>query len=166
MLGVIGQFTGILGTMYYEKSLKDFEVRTMIYWSTVISIISGFASYAFANRWNLDMHISDIVFIVFTDTIFGVISQAMNLLPTLALFAKITPTKIEGTVFAFLTGTTNLASTVISPLVGVWINEHYVGVTADNLSSYKTLCLISMLTSFLGFLIIPLIPMKEHIKAY
>ena len=70
MLGVIGQFTGILGTMYYEKSLKDFEVRTMIYWSTVISIISGFASYAFANRWNLDMHISDIVFIVFTDTIF------------------------------------------------------------------------------------------------
>ena len=90
----------------------------------------------------------------------------MNLLPTLALFAKITPTKIEGTVFAFLTGTTNLASVVISPLVGVWINEHYVGVTADNLSNYKMLCLISMLTSFLGFLIIPLIPMQEQIKTY
>ena len=46
----------------------------------------------------------------------------MNLLPTLALFAKITPTKIEGTVFAFLTGTTNLANNVLAPLVGVWIN--------------------------------------------
>lgn len=77
------------------------------------------------------------VFIVMTDTIFGVISQAMNLLPTLALFAKITPTKIEGTVFAFLTGTTNLASSVISPLIGAWINDSFIGVTADNLSNYK-----------------------------
>jgi len=87
----------------------------------------------------------------------------MNLLPTLALFAKITPTKIEGTVFAFLTGTTNLASSVLSPLVGVYINEKFVGVTADDLSNYKYLCFITMLTSFLGFLILPMIPKKAQI---
>lgn len=61
----------------------------------------------------------------------------MNTLPTLALFAKITPPKIEGTVFAFLTGTTNLANNVIAPMIGVWINENFVGVTADDLSKYK-----------------------------
>ena len=63
----------------------------------------------------------------------------MSTLPTLALFAKITPVKIEGTVFAFLTGTTNLAANVISPMIGVWINEKYFNVTAEDLSQYKNL---------------------------
>jgi MFS family permease len=144
MMGIIGQFTTILGTMYYEAKLKDIEVRKLIYWSTVISIISGFCSLAFALRLNVKLGISDMIYVVFTDTIFGVISQAMNLLPCLALFAKVTPKRIEGTVFAFLTGATNLASTVISPLIGVWINEKFIGVTADNIGSknYKWLCIV------------------------
>ncbi len=65
-------------------------------------------------RLNLRFNISDGFFIVVTDTIFGIMIQAMNFLPTLALFAKITPHKIEGTVFAFLTGTSNLASIILS----------------------------------------------------
>ena len=90
--------------MYYEAYLKDLEVRRVLYWSTIFSVISSVASYAFAVRLNLLIGVNDIVFILLTDTMFGVISLAMNTLPTLALFAKITPTKIEGTVFAFLTG--------------------------------------------------------------
>jgi hypothetical protein len=117
-------------------------------------------------RWNTLIGVNDVVFIVLTDTVFGVISLAMNTLPTLALFAKITPRKIEGTVFAFLTGTTNLANNVIAPMVGVWINDRFVGVTADDLSKYKMLCLIGLATSFLGFLILPLIPWKEDIQRY
>jgi hypothetical protein len=166
MLGVIGSFTSVFGTMYYEKYLKDIEVRTVLYWATCVSIISSCFSLMFAMRWNLYLHINDIIFVVFTDTVFGVISLAMNTLPTLALFAKITPTKIEGTVFAFLTGTTNLANNVLSPMVGVWLNEKFVGVTADDLSKYKNLCLIGLVTSFLGFLILPLIPLKEDIIRY
>jgi hypothetical protein len=117
-------------------------------------------------RWNKYIHVNDIAFIVVTDTIFNVISMAMNTLPTMALFAKVTPTKIEGTVFAFLTGTTNLANNVISPMIGVWINQRFVGVTADNLSKYKYLCLIGLVTSLLGFLILPLIPLKGDIERY
>ena len=161
MLGVIGQVTSVFGSMFYEQNLKDIEVRTVLYWSTVCSIISSLSSYAFALRLNLAIGLPDVVFIVLTDTIFGVISLAMSVLPTLALFAKVTPKKIEGTVFAFLTGTTNLANNVLSPMIGVWINEKFVGVTADDLSKYKNLCLISIMTSFLGFLILPLIPKKD-----
>lgn len=166
MLGVVGQITGVFGTIYYEAYLKDVDVRTVLYWSTICSIVSSFSQYAFAMRWNVLLGVNDIVFILLTDTIFGVISLAMNTLPTLALFAKITPKKIEGTVFAFLTGTTNLANNVISPMIGVWINQKFVGVTADDLSKYKMLCLISLATSFLGFLILPLIPRKEDIAKY
>ena len=149
--------------MYYEAYLKDLEVRKVLYWSTIFSVISSVSQYAFAIRFNLLIGINDIVFILLTDTMFGVISLAMNTLPTLALFAKITPTKIEGTVFAFLTGTTNLANSVLSPMVGVWLNEKFVGVTADDLSKYKDLCLIGIISSVLGFLILPLIPLKSDI---
>ena len=134
MLGVIGQITSVFGTMYYEAQLKDIEVRTLLYWSTVVSVISSLAGWGFALRWNLLLGINDMIFVILTDTIFGTISLAMNTLPTLALFAKITPTKIEGTVFAFLTGTTNLANNVLSPMIGVWVNDQFVGVTAEDLS--------------------------------
>jgi len=89
--------------------------------------------------------------------------MSMNILPSLALFAKITPPGIEGTMFAFLTGTWNFADGVLSPLVGAWLNKNFAGVTADNLRNYPRLCLFAFLCSFLGLLILPLIPMKKDI---
>jgi len=152
--------------MYYEYKLKDVEVRSLLYYSTIFSLVSSLSQYAFALRLNVLFGIPDVAFIILTDTIFGVISLAMNTLPTLALFAKITPKKIEGTVFAFLTGTTNLANNVLAPMVGVWINEKFVGVTADDLSNYKNLCFVGIITSVLGFLILLLIPLKDQIAQY
>lgn len=166
MLGTIGQFTSILGVQFYSEYLKDVEVRTVMYYSTICSIISSLSQYAMACRWNKQIGVNDIVFIVCTDTIFGIMGLAMNTLPTLALFAKVTPAKIEGTVFAFLTGTTNLANSVLAPMVGVFINDKFAGVTADDLSNYKKLCLISLATSFLGFFILPLIPRKADINKW
>lgn len=74
MLGTVGSFTGFLGCMYYEQNLKDIEVNTLIYWSTVVSCLSGLCQYAFAMRWNKQMGINDMAFILVTDTAFGVIS--------------------------------------------------------------------------------------------
>jgi len=101
------------------------------------------------------------LYIILTDTIFGALGLAMGTLPMMAMFAKITPKKIEGTVFAFLTGTTNLAHTVISPMVGVWINSTFVGVTTKDLSNYSTLCFIVFISSFFAFIALPLIPLKS-----
>jgi len=166
LLGTIGQFTSILGTMYYENQLKDIEVRTVLYWSTIVSVVSSICQYAFVMRWNKYIYVNDMAFILVTDTIFSVIGMAMGTLPTMALFAKVTPPKIEGTVFAFLTGTTNLANNVLSPMIGVWINQKFVGVTGENLANYKYLVLIGLASSVLGFLILPLIPLKSDIERY
>ena len=81
-------------------------------------------------RWNLAIGVIDIIFIIFTDVVFGCLALALNVLPSLALFAKITPPGVEGTIFAFLTGTWNLADGVVSPMIGAWINKTFVGVDA------------------------------------
>jgi hypothetical protein len=159
MLGVISRVCHILGTMYYKAYLKDVETRTIIFWSTVISVFSTFIHYCFAMRFNLYFGISDIIFVIFTDVVFGCLALAMNVLPSLALFAKITPPGIEGTIFAFLTGSWNFADTVLSPLIGATLNKQFVGVSAKNLTNYHTLCLFSFICSFTGFILVPLIPL-------
>lgn len=131
-----------------------------------MSCVSTFIHYAFAMRWNISLGISDLVFIVFTDVVFGCLALAMNILPCLALFAKITPPGIEGTIFAFLTGSWNFADGVISPMVGAQINKYFGQVTAKDLHNYSKLTLIAFICSFLGFVILPLIPKKDQIEAY
>lgn len=82
----------------------------------------------------------------------------------MALFAKITPARIEGTMFAFLTGTSNFDSGVMQPMLGTFINNQFVGVNKDDQSRYSTLCLIGFFCSFFGFAIAFMIPLKETIQ--
>ena len=88
----------------------------------------------------------------------------MNILPCLALFAKITPPGIEGTVFAFLTGTWNLDQSVLQPMGGSLINAQFVGVNKDDQSGYSTLCLISLICAFLNFALLPLVALRKDIR--
>ena len=105
-------------------------------------VFSTGLKFCFASRWNLEVGVSDMMFLVFTDVVFGCLVLAMNILPCLALFAKITPPGIEGTVFAFLTGTWNMADSVLSPMVGAQINSKFFNVTSKDLSNYPKLCLV------------------------
>ena len=130
------------------------------------SICAAFSKWLLALRINIKLGIPDLIYLILTDTLFGSLGLAMGTLPMMAMFAKITPKKIEGTVFAFLTGTTNLSKSVLAPMIGVWINSTFVGVTTKDLSKYSTLCLIVFVCSFLTFLILPLVPLKSQIKEW
>jgi Na+/melibiose symporter-like transporter len=163
MITLIGQVCSILGVILYEKFLKEMEVRTVLFWNVGLTILGAFLNYCFAMRWNVEIGISDYAFIIFTDVVFGAITTAFSTLPIMALFAKITPRRVEGTVFAFLTGTSNLDQGVIAPLMGAWINNQFVGVNKDDQSGYSTLALISLILAPLGFAIVFLIPKKEDI---
>ena len=79
------------------------------------------------------MGISDLFFIIFTTVITDTLAMSFSLMPTMVLFAKITPKYIEATVFALLTGCSNLSFAVLSPMVGAFINDMFVHVTTDNL---------------------------------
>lgn len=65
-----------------------------------------------------------------------------------------------------MTSFTNLDTLVLQPLIGAWINYEFVGVTKDDMSKYSTLCLIAFICSFIGFALLPLIPLKKDIRRY
>ena len=112
--------------------MKDMEVRTVLFWNAILGVIGAFLSYCFAMRWNLEWGVSDYFFLIFTDVVFGAVTMAFGTLPILAFFAKITPKRIEGTMYAFLTGCSNLDGNVIKVVLGTWINNEYVGVNKDD----------------------------------
>ena len=97
---------------------------------------------------------------VITDTL----STAFSQLPVLVLFAKITPKNIEATVFALFTGVLNFSAIVLSPNMGIIINDLFVGVSLTSLSNYYKLVFIQMMLSLLPLLLLHLIPMKEEIE--
>ena len=166
MFGVISRACHIIGTVIYKNYFKQTETRTVIFYSTVISVISSFVHLVFALRWNLLMGIPDLAFIIFTDVVFGCFSLAFCILPCMALFAKITPPGIEGTIFAFLTGIWNFSDGVISPLIGNLVNQKFAHVTASDLSNYHKLMMATFLSSFLGFFLLHLIPLEDDIARY
>ena len=132
----------------------------MILSAMIAGVIGSFLIFVFAKRWNLDIGIPDIYFLFFTDVVLSIIITLLYTLPIMALFAKITPKRIEATTFAFLTGTMDFANTVISPGEGTLINHEFVGVNRNDLSQFSTLCLIGLIGSILTFVLLPLIPTK------
>ena len=84
-------------------------------------------------------------------------------MPLLVLFAKITPHHIEATVFAFITGISNLSSTVISPWMGAVINDTFVHVGKSNLPDIYILVLISICMMFVPLAFLWLIPSRKEL---
>ena len=116
-----------------------------------------------AYRWNLEADIPDMAWIVTTDLIVGICTTAFFTLPIMALFAKVIPERVEGTMFAFLEGAMNFDLKVIRPMIGTLINYEFVGVDKDDQSGWNTLTLIKLGSSFIGFALVFLIPLKRDI---
>ena len=81
----------------------------MVFWSMLFKTFALTLDYLFACRYNVQWGIPDLVFLFFSDSVFGTLGYTLRLLPMTALFGKITPPRIEGTIFAFLTGTMNFS---------------------------------------------------------
>lgn len=132
ILILIAQICHVIGALLYKGWFRDIDTRWMIFWAFVVMTIAAFLNYTFAMRWNLEIGIPDLVFLLFTDIVFNTVVTILIVLPLFALFAKVTPRKIEGTIFAFLTGTMNLGYAIISPAIGAWYNHQFVGVNKND----------------------------------
>ena len=114
-------------------------------------------------RYNITvLGMSDIYFTVITSLFDGTFALAFSLLPTLVLFTRITPSLIEASMFALLTGSFNFANEVASPFVGSMVCKIF-GVTSENLDNYPTLLCIQVFTTLLCLFFIQLLPTNAEL---
>ena len=109
--------------MLYKAFFRTYDTRFLVFLSFCIKSTGLIFEYMFASRTNLEWGIPDMVFLFFSDIIFNNFAYILLVLPIMAYFAKVTPSKIEGTIFAFLTGVMNLSYTLIAPATGTFINK-------------------------------------------
>ena len=166
MLGVIGSFTLLCGVFLYSRIFKNYEVRTLLRWAILINFIGALFGLMLALRINVYLGINDLAFVIFSSAITDTLGLAFSQLPSLVLFAKITPKYIEATVYALLTGVFNMSNFFLSPMIGVLINRLFVNVTTSNLDQFYILLLIQMAFIPLPLLLLRLIPLKKEIKEF
>lgn len=86
-------------------------------------------------------------------------------MPFLSLCAKITPKRVEGSVFALLMGIRNFQVSVLAPMVGSSINDWFFHVTSDNISdeNMMQICIFDLWVVLLPILILKLIPLRKTV---
>ena len=152
--------------MLYKSYFKEVETRTMIAVGLFGNLLSNLLTYFFAKRWNLAVGISDQFFLYSTDVVFQVILEIFLVLPIMVLFAKITPKKIEGSMYALLTGTMDFCQQVIQPVIASLFNDIFTHVDKNHLKGYADLLLFAVILGIFSFLALPLIPTSSQIQKF
>lgn len=160
LLGVLSFITLIIGSQLYNVYLKNKEIRHLKFYSVLVGLVFAPLNIAFALRINKQYGIPDMYLIVFGDLAEQTLHQCLVFMPIVIVYAKICPEHIEATTFAFLTGTSNLMSS-LKEISGSIINDQFVGVTQENLSNFYQLVYISTACSLTPLLYMHLIPIRK-----
>ena len=164
MLSVLHFVCMLIGSYLFRRWLKDTEVRTLTIIEVLIGLLLAPFTMMFVTRTNVQLiGLSDGFIIIFTDIIGDIFSMCLVVLPISVLFNRVCPKHIEATCFAMLAGIYN-AKNGLRHFTGTWINDHFVGVTKDNLDDFWKLKVITLCCSCLPLLAIRLIPTKAQIE--
>jgi len=142
MLALVGSFSFLIGIILYNAFFKDTDVRKLLFAAILIGFVGSIFSLMFVLRLNIAWGISDIAFVMFTGIITDTFALAFSVVPPLVLFAKITPSHVEATMFAFLTSIINAANSFPGKMLGAAINKWFVGVTTEDMSKLWYLVVI------------------------
>jgi hypothetical protein len=166
MLSIVGYISLLGGVIMYNKWFKHREIRILLKYSLILGFFSQIMNLGFILRLNVQwLGVSDVTYILFTTALTDTLLLGLTQLPTLVLFAKITPNHVEATVFAVLTGVFNFVNTVLSPNMGILLNKLFVGVTSAHLDNYYQLAVMGMFCSLIPWAFIRLIPTKAEVEA-
>jgi MFS family permease len=162
MLAVLA-FVGVFfGTQLYRKFFMEWEFRTLVLIDVAVELLISPLKLLFIFRVTPNWGIPDILVIIFTKSVHGIMSQCFVFLPFAVIAAKVCPKRIEATSFALLGSISSFKGT-LRAWIGTYVNEAFVGVTKDDLSQYWVLYLIGFGCSFIPIAFIWLLPTNASV---
>jgi len=154
-VGILGNLAGIIGIVVYQRFMRGFAVRPMIFWATFVGCLLSLLGVLLYTGANRKMGIPDVPFLLTDSTISVIVSQFCSM-PLLALVAVLCPAGVEGTVFSVFTAVMNFGS-----LVGMQIGAALTlafGVTAHDFTLMWALALTTSLCQLYPLVFLWLIP--------
>jgi hypothetical protein len=120
--------TLITGSIMFNMFLKEKEFTFMMVMASLTNCVGAVLTMSFCLGYTFG--IPNFIFVCFTSTVTDTLYQCFNTLPLMVLFAKLIPERVEASLFAFLTGLSNLCNLFLSGNLGNLINL-FIGVTED-----------------------------------
>ena len=140
---LVGSLASLAGVLVFRYLLKDKPIKSIILWTTLLSVPLGLTQVLLTSHVNRDLGIPDKLFALTDTAVLSALGQ-IAFMPTLVLAAKLCPPGVEGTLFATLMSIFNLSSTVSSELGAALTNILGVSDTNfDNLSMLVAICAVS-----------------------
>ncbi|KAH0458981.1 hypothetical protein IEQ34_011795 [Dendrobium chrysotoxum] len=122
----IGSVGSLLGVLFYQNFLKDFQFRSLLFWGQLLTGFAGMLDLILILRLNLKLGIPDYFFVVLDECVSQMIGR-IKWMPILVLSSKLCPSGIEGTFFALLMSIENFG--LLSASSGGGLLLHTLKVT-------------------------------------
>jgi len=118
------------GVLIYSIWMKEYETRTLVRIALIVMAVSSFFNIALTLKWYEVLGISSFTFIFFTSSTLFPLILGLFIIPPFVLIAKITPSHVEATIFAFSASIINGSALFLSRMMGVVWNKLFFHVTA------------------------------------
>ncbi|BCX11847.1 MAG: MFS transporter [Thermosynechococcus sp.] len=154
---LVTSIASLLGVWIFQRYLKTLPLRTIFFWSTILSAFLGLSSLILVTHLNRQWGISDQWFSLGDSLILAVMGQ-IAFMPVLVLAARLCPPGIEATLFALLMSISNLAN-LVSHELGALLT-HWLGITEHNFDRLWLLVLITNLSTLLPLPLLNWLPQQ------
>jgi hypothetical protein len=161
MLQMLGSATLIIGSIIFSLFFKQTEFIYLLAGASLVNCFGAVTSCLFTK--NITFGIPPLVFTAMTSTITDTLYLGMVQLPIQILYAKLIPDQIESSMFALLTGLSNLSNLFLSKQLGNLFNV-FVGVTTDSLERLWMLYVTQAICSLVPLLFVYLIPRRSEVE--
>jgi predicted MFS family arabinose efflux permease len=165
MLMVTTTVSIIISTMIYSKFLRREEPRLLIKIMIACFMIAAFFNFCFITDVYLMFKVNRSIFLaLFVFVPHGAGMAFGHNVPSVIL-AKITPSHVETTVFAFSTSVIKGSRQFGGFFFAILLNKYFIGMTSNNLKDLDKAILISVFFRLITFTYINMLPTLEQVTA-
>lgn len=155
---LITSVAALIGVWIFHRFLKAVPVRTIFFWTTVLSAVLGMTTLLLVTHANRTLGIDDHWFSLGDSLILTVMGQVAYM-PVLVLAARLCPPGIEATFFALLMSVTNLAG-LLSHETGALL-MHWLGIRENHFEALWLLVVITNLSTLLPLPLVKWLPATD-----
>ncbi|KAJ9167641.1 hypothetical protein P3X46_019258 [Hevea brasiliensis] len=155
----IGAMASIVGVVIYQKALKNYPFRNLLFFAQLLYGLSGMLDIIFILRWNLVLGIPDSFFVISEECVSRIVSR-IRWMPMIVLSTRLCPLGIEGTFFALLMCIDSLGT--LSSKWGGGIILHLLHVTRTDFRNLWLVILIRNVLRLGTLCLIFLIPKADQ----
>ena len=164
LLALVGSVLTTAGIMIYSIFLRKKETRTLVVISILVMAVACVFDLALTLKWYEKLGIKPFTFLFFTSSTLFPLIIGLFIIPPFVLIAKISPTHVEATIFAFSASVINGCLFFVPRMMGLLWNKLFFHVDAENLDNLYKCYLLELVGILLLLPFVKLIPRWEEVE--